>query len=149
AGKSTNAYRSDINESILPSQIIGRARSGIITPDPEPDPIPTHEPEPTPEPEPDPTPDPTPDPDVDELPVVENHPSIRIYSDKFNRVCVLNIGRLYPGATVTASVKSLNYTYTQNLTGFHTAINYSVPSGLTVDVFVKNGDRMSRTQLTF
>ena len=80
---------------------------------------------------------------------VINHPSIRIYKDIFNRVCVLNIGRLYPGATITATVKSHDYTYTQNLSGYHTAINYSVPSEVTVDVFVKNGDRMSRTQLKF
>ena len=62
AGKSTNEYRPDITESILPKQIIGRARNGVVTPPPTTQP----EPDPTPEPEPTPGQDPTPNPGVDD-----------------------------------------------------------------------------------
>ena len=145
AGKSTNEYRPDITESILPKQIIGRARNGVVTPPPTTQP----EPDPTPEPEPTPGQDPTPNPGVDDGSKIVNHPSIRVYKDRFNRVCILNIGSIYPGATVTATVKSHNLAHTQRLTGYHTAINYTVPSGMVVDVVVKNGNRMNYTQLSF
>ncbi len=168
AGKSTNKTDMSITASILPSQIIGRAKSGSTgsgggtgtgsdngngngsgssNPDNTPDPNENSGSDNSSNTDPDPTPGT--DNNGNEQTEDQNHPSILIYKDRFNRLCVINRGSVARNAYVLVGMSGRTETYTQRLNGFHTAINYVVPSGWTLDVFVKNGDKTSRKQLTF
>lgn len=153
-GQNTNRSDASISASILPSQIIGRARNGVTNPTPNP------EPNPIPNPEPNPTPDPNPNPGVDngkgddhsngnDQANEHNDPSIIIYKDRFNRLCVITTGRIAGNSQVIVGMEGQNERYTQSLTGFHTAINHTVPSGWTLDVFVRNGDKTKLERISF
>ncbi|WP_298653408.1 right-handed parallel beta-helix repeat-containing protein [uncultured Proteiniphilum sp.] len=149
-GKETNVYDRSLSASILPDKIIGRARSsstpGNETPGGGSTPLP-EENKPT---EPEPTPEEQQPGNTDEneesdepgtsLPEIKNDPSILIYLDKYNRVCVNNWGRLESSATVTAANGAGEVIYSQSLTRFHTVLpTRPVPGNYTI--LVRNGNK--------
>lgn len=166
-GKETNYYDRNLNASILPDKIFGRARSGndqipnddevepTPTPEPDPDTIPDPDKDPEPEPEPEPEPDTEPAPDDTDNPVIpgydlpefENHFTISIYVDRNNRVCVNTLGRLDPSAVIIAANSEGKIIYQQGITRFHTVLPYR-PSPGTYHVYVKNGSRQSLKSLS-
>src|SRR5690554_307724 len=143
--KETNRNNSSLNSSILPNQIIGRARAGIPT-DPEDGrpgggstPLPDEE-----ENEPEPGEQPgngnqnPQNPDF-ELPKINNHSSITIYLDQYNRVCVNVNGRVNPSEVIAAN-RNGEIIYRQNLNRYHTVLP-SRPTPGNYIVYVRNGNR--------
>ena len=144
-GRESNRYDPKITASILPTQIIGRARAGIPT-----NPV-------------DETPSggSTPLPDEDnneqeqgeqpgngnqnpqnpdfELPNINNHPSITIYLDQYNRVCVNVYGRVNPTEVIAANGNG-EIIYRQSLNRYHTVLPRRPTSGNYI-VYVRNGNR--------
>ena len=148
--KETNRYDSNMTASILPDQIIGRARAGSPsnpgdgTPGGGSTPLPDegdNEPEPEEQPQqPDPgESDKEPETPGIELPEINNHPSITIYMDRYDRVCVNIRGRLNKAEVIGAN-GSGEIIYQQSLTRFHTVLPGRAVPG-TYYVYVKNGDK--------
>ncbi len=149
-GKETNRYDPYLTASILPDQIIGRARAGSPsnpgdgTPGGGSTPLPgegDNEPEPEEQPQqPDPgESDKEPETPGIELPEINNHPSITIYMDRYDRVCVNIRGRLNKAEVIGAN-GSGEIIYQQSLTRFHTVLPGRAAPG-TYYVYVKNGDK--------
>lgn len=134
-GIETNKFDPSLSPSILPDKIIGRARSATL---PE---IPVEEPEtpPTEEPE-------TPDEDSETPPNYVNDPSISIYLNKYNRICVNNRGSLEESATAIVTDTSEKTVYETSLTRFHTAFP-KIDTGK-YTILVKNGDKRHQKTLT-
>lgn len=116
-GKETNVYDTKLTAAILPEQIIGRAR--LSNPGDE-DEEPTNPGTP--------------------LPEVDNHPSISIYLDSYNRVCVNSTGLLSPSASIIAANENRQIIYSQSMSRFHTVLPYR-PSPGNYIFFVRNGDK--------
>ncbi|WP_019541278.1 right-handed parallel beta-helix repeat-containing protein [Proteiniphilum acetatigenes] len=149
SGWSTNKYDPSLSASILPTQIIGRARSSSPTPPSNPGGGTT----PLPDDKPDTTPTPTPEPENPgnnnqgnnnpdtSLPNIKNDPSIQIYLDKYNRVCVNVQGTLISStAEIIGANSKLQVIYRQPLTRFHTVLpNRPSPGNYTI--LVRNGDK--------
>lgn len=145
--KETNKYDAGIKASILPDKIIGRARSSSTPPGETPGggsvPLPEEKPDPETNPEPEEKPgdaDKEPADPETSLPEIENAPSISIYLDKFNRVCVNTRGSLAPSATIVAANSSGEIIYSQPLTRFHTVLP-DRPAAGNYTILVKNGDK--------
>ncbi|MEA4917138.1 right-handed parallel beta-helix repeat-containing protein [Proteiniphilum sp.] len=152
-GKETNRYDPNLTASILPDKILGRARSATSTPTPPstpgggstPLPEDTDQ-KPTPEPKPETKPDEQPGdktptiPGIT-LPDIKNDPSITIYLDNYNRVCVNIKGKLSPSATVYAANAAGELIYTKKLSSYHTVLP-ARPSAGNYILFVKNGDAL-------
>lgn len=118
AGKETNVFDAGLNETILPDQIIGRARLFE-----EPDEEVIEEPA-----------------TGVSLPDINNHPSISIYLDKYNRVCVNSVGKISPDATITAANAAGEIIYSQSLIRYHTVLPYRPYPG-TYYILVRNGKK--------
>lgn len=118
AGKETNVFDAGMNESILPDKIIGRARL-LVEPDEEVKEEPTS---------------------GISLPDIDNHPSISIYLDTYNRVCVNSTGTLSPDANIIAANAAGEIIYRQSMTRYHTVLPYRPYPG-TYYVLVRNGDK--------
>lgn len=146
-GKETNKYDASLNASILPNKIIGRARSssppvdnsgGSTTlPEDNPDTNPDTKPEEKPT---------TPDEDNEStdqgvlLPQVKNDPSILIYLDKYNRICINTLGTIAASADIIAGNSKGEIVYRQALTRYHTVL----PKRPTPDkytILVRNGNK--------
>ena len=79
------------------------------------------------------------------LPYINNHPSITIYLDQFNRPCV-NVVNRKSSATLIAADSNGNIIYQTKLNRYHTVLpTASVPG--TYYVYVKNGDKEHLKQL--
>jgi parallel beta-helix repeat protein len=134
AGVETNRYDPNLNASILPEQLVGRARLGLPPTNPGEDRPGNGELEP----------DENEVPDNDdkpnfELPKINNHPSITIYLDLNNRVCINVQSRQSSAMVVVADING-NILYNQPLNRYHTVLpNENVPG--TYYVYVKNADR--------
>jgi len=149
AGIETNKYDKNLTASILPTKIIGRAGSTSPAPPSNPGEGTTPLPEDEPEENPAPTPNPenpgnnhqeTNNPDTS-LPNIKNDPSIRIYLDRYNRVCVNVVGTLIsPTAEIIGANNKLQVIYRKPLKRFHTVLpNRPAPGNYTI--LVKNGDK--------
>lgn len=171
---SGNIYDKNLNENILPTKIIGRARDNAgsnnnntgnesETPEVEPD-IPSGGGGST-------TPDiennnqgSDTDKDADKDTDDEkdngtddevNKPTspgnqltnVTIYLDWFNRICVNSRGRVYRGSTVTVSNAAGDRIHTQSLTGYHTVLRSRFKRG-TYIVTVKSGNKSQTKELT-
>lgn len=139
-GQSTNKYDASLNASVLPDKIIGRAGTSV-TPDPTPAPAPT--PAPTPTPTPTPTNPGTGDdnevaPGIT-LPDIDNHPSIKIYTDKYMRVCVNISGSVSRSATVYVATATGENVGQQTLNRYHTVLGRPSPGKYII--LVQNGQR--------
>ena len=147
SGKETNRYDSGLNASVLPTKITGRARTttspGGETPqlpgtnEPGTDPIPND-------------PDQTTNPDTDKvdptspitsLPNITNDPSIQIYLDRYNRVCVNIFGKLESSAKVYAANAQMAIIYNSSVSQYHTVLPYR-PSPGNYHILVQNGSKM-------
>jgi hypothetical protein len=134
AGVETNRYDPNLNASILPEQLVGRARLGLPPTNPGEDRPGNGELEL----------DENEVPDNDdkpnfELPKINNHPSITIYLDLNNRVCINVQSRQSSAMVVVADING-NILYNQPLNRYHTVLpNENVPG--TYYVYVKNADR--------
>lgn len=152
-GKATNKYDPNLSASLLPDKIFGRARSNSSTPPSNPDEGTTPLPEDKPEPETPPGSKPenpgdsdtsddteTNNPDTS-FPNIENDPSIRIYLDKYNRVCVNFQGTLDSlSAEIIGANSKMEIIYRQPLKRFHTVLpNRPTPGNYTI--LVKNGKK--------
>lgn len=144
-GVETNRYDPNLTASILPNQIIGRARAANPT-DPE-DGKPGGGSTPLPgegenEPEPGEQPgngDQNPQNPDFKLPNINNHPSITIYLDQYNRVCVNVNGRVNPTEVIAANGNG-EIIYRQSLNRYHTVLP-SRPTPGNYIVYVRNGNR--------
>lgn len=145
-GKATNVYDRNLSASILQDKIIGRARTattpgeeipggGSVPPEEE---VPGDGSVPPEENAPETGVDPT-DP-VISLPEITNHPSISIYLDKYNRVCVNSRGPFATTASILAANEAGAIIYSQKLTRFHTVLPYRPTPGKYY-VLVRNGDK--------
>ena len=114
-GIETNQYDPDLSASILPDKILGRARTSS-------DDISEEEP--------------TIIPDGNNT----NDPSICIYLDKYNRVCVNHRGSLESSAVAIFSDVSGKTLHEEPLTRFHTVLLYKPTPGK-YTVRVENGDK--------
>lgn len=145
AGKETNINNANLTASILPEQIIGRAGSSTPTVpvEPSPDegstPLPEEE-EVAGEPEPEVEPDDNSGQVEIELPKINNHSSITIYLDGYNRVCVNNMGIIYPSATIFGANSKGEIIFQQSLTRYHTVLPNRPEPGNYI-IYVKNGTR--------
>lgn len=159
-GKDTNKHDSSLTASILPSQIIGRARSGVAPSDPGNEtpgggstPLPGEQPgngsgsgeqpgneseQPSDDDNEPGTGEESETPGVD-LPDIDNHRSISIYLDRYKRVCVNIRGRLNSASVTVANDKG-EVIYEQSIRRFHTVISRKPTSGKYY-VYVKNGTR--------
>lgn len=116
-GKETNVYDPNLSASILPERIIGRARSASTT-----------------------------DPETPPTPDIQNDPSILIYIDSYNRICINCHDRLSTSANVTVSDESGNVLYSSRLTRFHTVLpNRPTPGNYTI--LAKNGEKVHQKTL--
>ncbi|SFK80880.1 parallel beta-helix repeat (two copies) [Porphyromonadaceae bacterium KH3CP3RA] len=117
AGIETNKYDKTLTASILPTKIIGRAQSTSSDDDQE-----SNNPE-------------------DSLPDIENDPSIQIYLDRYNRVCVNVQGSLISSsAEIIGADNELKIIYRESLNRFHTVLpNRPAPGNYTI--LVRNGDK--------
>lgn len=115
SGKETNRYDPALSPSILPEQIIGRARMSV-------------------EPEPEPDPDEKPD-DV----VLD--PSISIYKDTFDRICANCKGSISSSASLSVLNQNGQKILSIPIIGYHTTIDNPIPSG-TYTVMVENDARL-------
>lgn len=145
-GIQTNRYEPNLTAAILPDQILGRARSGAPTNpgDQTPD-------DQTPGEGSTPLPGDNENPGDDnsgpgeggtpgfELPDVNNDPSITIYLDRYNRVCVNIRGRLN-SANVIAANGNGEIIYRNSLNRYHTVLPNRPHAGNYI-VYVKNGNR--------
>lgn len=158
-GKDTNKHDPNMTASILPGQIIGKARSGAVPSDPVTEtpgggsiPLPGDGGQPgngDTEPEPVEQPDNggnkpeegDKDPEIPgvQLPDVDNHPSITIYLDRYNRVCVNIRGRLDSANVIAANGKG-EIIYNAPLNRFHTVLP-DRPSPDNYIVYIRNGNR--------
>lgn len=145
-GKETNIHNPNITSAILPSQIIGRARSsaptnpgdqtpGDQTPGEGTTPLPSDNENPG---------DGNSDPGEGstpgfELPDVSNDPSIIVYFDTYNRVCV-NIKGQIISANVIAATGDGEIIYRNSLTRYHTVLPKRPQAGDYI-VYVKNGEK--------
>ena len=74
-----------------------------------------------------------------ELPIVNNHPSITIYLDSNNRICI-NVQSRQSSAEVAVADINGNTLYHKPLTRYHTVLpNENIPG--TYYVYVRNADR--------
>lgn len=144
-GFETNKYDPSMTASILPTKIIGRARSTTTSPPATPDggstPLPEDNPGTTPTPNPDEnTNNSTSNPGTS-LPNIKNDPSIQIYLDSYNRVCVNVQGTLISSsAEIIGADNKLQIIYRQPLKRFHTVLpNRPTPGNYTI--LVTNGDK--------
>lgn len=147
SGKETNRYDSGLNASVLPAKITGIARTTTSpgggtqplpgTNEPGTDPIPTN-------------PGQTPNTDTDKvdptspitsLPNVTNDPSIQIYVDSYNRVCVNIFGKLESSAKVYAANEQMAIIYNSSVSQYHTVLPYR-PSPGNYHILVQNGSKM-------
>ena len=137
AGRNTNRHDPNLSPSILPNQIIGRARAGAPSnPGEE---IPgggNNEPEPGEKPN-----DENEDSEFPGLDLsnVKNHPSISIYLDRYNRICVNVNGRVNPSEVIAANTDG-EIVYRRNLTRYHTVIPHRPAPGK-YHIYVRNGNR--------
>lgn len=115
SGKETNRYDPALSPSILPEQIIGRARMSV---------------EPQPEPDPDEKPDDT---------VLD--PSISIYKDTFDRICANCKGSISSSASLSVLNQNGQKILSIPIIGYHTTIDNPIPSG-TYTVMVENDARL-------
>lgn len=115
SGKETNRYDPALSPSILPEQIIGRARMSV---------------EPQPEPDPDEKPD-----DI----VLD--PSISIYKDTFDRICANCKGSISSSASLSVLNQNGQKILSIPIIGYHTTIDNPIPSG-TYTVMVENDARL-------
>jgi len=141
----TNKYDPSLSASILPNKILGRARSTTTPPPSTPEEGTTPLPEDKPETNPEPTPDGntnngTNSPGIS-LPNVKNDPSIQIYLDSYNRVCVNVQGTLLSSsAEIIGADNKMQIIYRQPLKRFHTVLpNRPTPGNYTI--LVTNGDK--------
>lgn len=138
AGIRTNVYNSKLNESILPDQIIGRARTS------SPDDGKEDEKE-----------DEKPDSDKDKDKEDDNNndndivfdSDINIYKDTFDRICTKCKGTISFAATITVSKQSGEKVLSIPMMGYHTVIRDNIPPG-SYTVTVENGDRLQIKNLT-
>ena len=133
-GVETNKYDQKLNESILPEQLVGRARLAQTDPG---DQVPGGDQDPV---------DGEENPNF-ELPKINNHPSITIYVDKYNHLCINLQTRLKPAMVMIADTNG-NQVYEQALTRYHTVLPTDNESG-TYYVYVKNGAREHLKAVTF
>lgn len=157
-GWSTNKHDSNITASILPTKIIGRARSASPTP-------PSNEEEgggggttPLPEDKPDTTPTPAPKPEDsgnnsqgnnnsgNSNPNIENDASISIYLNRYNRISVNVRGTLSSSAEVIATDSREQVVYRQPLKRFHTVLPRRLSSEK-YTILVKNGNKSHQKTL--
>ncbi len=159
-GKETNKYDPNLTASILPNQIIGRARAaspsnpGDEIPGGGSTPLPGDEGQPGDgdnKPAPGEQPgdgnnEPAPgegekEPEIPgvQLPDINNHPSISIYLDRYNRVCVNIRGRLSSPNVIAANGKG-EIIYRAPLNRFHTVLPRRPEPGNYI-IYVKNGNR--------
>jgi parallel beta-helix repeat protein len=115
SGKETNRYDPALSPSILPEQIIGRARMSV---------------EPQPEPDPDEKPD-----DI----VLD--PSISIYKDTFDRICANCKGSISSSASLSVLNQNGQKILSIPIIGYHTAVDDPISSG-TYTVKVESDDRL-------
>lgn len=136
-GKETNYHDRNLNASILPSRILGRAKSGNGSGNGG------SNPNPRPNPEPNPKPNPEPNKPIDSIniPDFTNDPSISIYIDNRNRVCVNTTGELDPSAIVVAANSEGEIIYNSRITRYHNILP-NAPKPGTYYVFVKNGNKL-------
>ncbi|MFA6837520.1 MAG: right-handed parallel beta-helix repeat-containing protein [Dysgonamonadaceae bacterium] len=160
-GSETNKYNPSLSASILPDQLVGRARVGL-TPPPVVDPVtpPVEDPvtPPTETPVEDPVTPPTEDPvtppgadpseNTETPPTVEvNDPNIVIYLDRYSRICINIKGPLSASATVTITDVDGNAIFSRRIVSYHTSIRMRVRKG-TYTVYVVNGDKTNKKELT-
>lgn len=153
AGKETNRFDASITASILPSQIIGRARAGLpnnpgnggsdggSTPLPGDGSGPDQNENPG-----DNGNKPNPGdrgngPEIPglQLPEVNNHPAISIYLDRYNRVCVNITGRSISANVLAANSKG-ELIYNATLNRFHNVLP-NRPSPGNYVIYVRDGNR--------
>lgn len=120
SGKETNRYDPALSPSILPEQIIGRARMSV---------------EPQPEPDPDEKPD-----DI----VLD--PSISIYKDTFDRICANCKGSISSSASLSVLNQNGQKILSIPIIGYHTAVDDPISSG-TYTVKVESDDRLQIKQI--
>lgn len=135
-GKETNRYDASLTASILPAQIIGRARAGLPT-----DPVENQKPDEGSTPLPDEQTPGTGDVELPgvKLPNVNNDPSISIYLDNYNRVCVNISGTIQTAGVIAANAKG-EIIYQQYLNRYHSVLpNRPLPGNYII--YVKNGSK--------
>src|SRR5690554_2012053 len=142
-GIETNRYDPSLSASILPERILGRARAGAPSNPGDGTPGPGEGSTPLPgdgDNEPGPGEDDK-DPEIPgiELPDINNDPSITIYLDRYNRVCVNIQGRLTSPNVIAANGKG-EIIYRASLNRFHTVLP-NRPSPGNYIVYVQNGNR--------
>lgn len=131
-GVETNRFDPNLNESILPEQLVGRARLGLPPASPGEDEPGNGEQE-------DDNKEPESNTPNFELPIVNNHPSITIYLDSNNRICI-NVQSRQSSAEVAVADINGNTLYHKPLTRYHTVLpNENIPG--TYYVYVRNADR--------
>lgn len=152
AGKETNKYDATLTAAILPDVIIGRARSSAPPTDNNegsttlPDDKTETTPDPAPQ-DPEENVDNTNDNEVSDsgsaLPdiSVKNDPTIQIYLDRYNRVCINVWGKLDSAAEVVGATANGTIIYRQSIKQFHTVLPKRPAAG-TYKVLVKNGTKL-------
>jgi len=120
SGKETNRYDPALSPSILPEQIIGRARMSV---------------EPQPEPDPD-----------DEPGEIVLDSTISIYKDTFDRICANCKGSISSSATLLVLNQNGQKILSIPIIGYHTAVDDPIPSG-TYTVKVESDDRLQIKQI--
>lgn len=146
-GRETNYYDSKINASILPDQIIGRARSGLspINPDDQTPGGGTTNPNNPDDENPGNGSVEKPGTPIPNLPKINNDPSITIYLDNYNRACI-NISGRQSSALVMIADSNGRLIHQQSLASYHTVLpNDPIPG--TYYVYVKNGNKEHLKQL--
>lgn len=127
------------------------------TPEKKPDPAPENKPDSVPEKEPDPAPENKPDNttqdketnNLDNLfPDIKNDPSIKIYQDRFGRVCINIRGRVLTSAKFFVANEKGEVVFQYNLARFHTVIPMKPNPGKYVLV-VRNGNKAHKKTITF
>lgn len=121
SGRETNIYKRDLSASILPEQIIGRARTALSA---NPDSSSTAK------------------PGND----VEQSSDISIYKDKFDRICTNCKGSISSSATISVSQENGQEILKIPVMGYHTVIDDKLLSG-TYYVKVENGDKLRLKQI--
>lgn len=132
-GKETNSYNSSLNESILPTEIFGRARANaVVTPPVEPDPVET--PVETPEVE---QPQETPS-NIVEIP----NSNIRIYRNKFDMISVKCNYKVESNSKVIVSTLTGEKLAERTLNKFNTSLYVPTTKDTKIVVTVQNGSNV-------
>ncbi|WP_286846010.1 MULTISPECIES: hypothetical protein, partial [unclassified Proteiniphilum] len=75
-----------------------------------------------------------------QLPDIINHPSIIIYLDSFNRICINITGRILKTATATVYDNTGNVAYQKKINRFHNVLPYRPTTGKYY-ILVRNGEK--------